>query len=549
MKKSLLICSLFCAIFSFGQSDLQQNYLATYGKVWGFLKYFHPTPSTQDWDKQLLSDFDSVLTCKNNSDFNFIIQGLIEPCSSFEKEHRETPDSLKQKECIDWMNSRFLSDRNKEYLIELYQFKPKFDNKYIQTTTIGNPKISNELLYDSFQNDKSIHYLALTRYWNVINYFFPYRHITPTDWNTVYKKHIYSFLNIRNNDDYYLCIRKLAAEIKDGHGFLDASRFPKKEVRYLPFFCESVQEGVFVSLILKDSLNSLDLKFMDEIISIDGRTIDQQWESFSKVNSESNDYGLSKATDLLRITNKDSIFMTIKRNGQLISQTIYSLDEKKLIDHNKTEINNYLNPDNDIKPYEFLIDSISGKEYCYINMGKLTVSDVDFKFRRKLYKNDHLIIDLRYYPNETLGELGYTLIKEKQLIAKFTDPDFDYPGNFNWTESAYTGNGPKEFKGQIYILVDYNTVSQSEFTVMGLQLHPRTTVIGGQTAGADGNHSNVPLPFGINAYFSGIGVYYPDGTPTQQVGIKRDYKIVQDKNYVEIGKDKILEKALELIRE
>lgn len=92
-------------------------------------------------------------------------------------------------------------------------------------------------------------------------------------------------------------------------------------------------------------------------------------------------------------------------------------------------------------------------------------------------------------------------------------------------------------------------MSQAEYTVMALQQHPNTIVIGGQTAGADGNISEIPLPFGIKSVFSGLSVFYPNRTPTQQVGVQRDYQIVQNISYIEEHRDLILEKALELIRQ
>jgi C-terminal processing protease CtpA/Prc len=48
------------------------------------------------------------------------------------------------------------------------------------------------------------------------------------------------------------------------------------------------------------------------------------------------------------------------------------------------------------------------------------------------------------------------------------------------------------------------------------------TVIGSQTAGADGNVTTVVLPGGYMASFSGLGILYPDGTQTQRTGIKID---------------------------
>ena len=44
------------------QSEMQVNDLAEFCKVWGFLKYYHPYPSSKDvdWDKVLIYHYDKV---------------------------------------------------------------------------------------------------------------------------------------------------------------------------------------------------------------------------------------------------------------------------------------------------------------------------------------------------------------------------------------------------------------------------------------------------------------------------------------------------------
>jgi carboxyl-terminal processing protease len=114
---------------------------------------------------------------------------------------------------------------------------------------------------------------------------------------------------------------------------------------------------------------------------------------------------------------------------------------------------------------------------------------------------DYLIIDSRNYPNWTLIKLSKLLINGRTKFAKFINMDLDYPGSFKWTESQTIGNKMKGYEGNIFVLVDYNTMSQSEYTVMAFQQHQNTVVLGGQTAGADGNISETPLPFGIKSFF------------------------------------------------
>ena len=46
---------------------------------------------------------------------------------------------------------------------------------------------------------------------------------------------------------------------------------------------------------------------------------------------------------------------------------------------------------------------------------------------------------------------------------------------------------------------------------------------------------------------SGIGVYYPDGTNTQRIGIVPDIWVEPTINGIKQGKDEVLKKAIEII--
>jgi len=72
-------------------------------------------------------------------------------------------------------------------------------------------------------------------------------------------------------------------------------------------------------------------------------------------------------------------------------------------------------------------------------------------------------------------------------------------------------------------------------------------VVGSTTAGADGNMSWFTLPGNINTGISGIGVYYPDGTETQRVGIVPDLLVTPTIEGVKQDRDMVLEKAIEII--
>lgn len=104
------------------------------------------------------------------------------------------------------------------------------------------------------------------------------------------------------------------------------------------------------------------------------------------------------------------------------------------------------------------------------------------------------------------------------------------------------------YPGKVIVLVNSNTQSQGEYTAMALQSSKMVQVIGSTTAGADGNVSSISLPGGVKTRISGIGVFYPDRTPTQRIGVKIDVKVYPTLKGIIEGRDELLEKAVELLQ-
>ena len=162
-----------------------------------------------------------------------------------------------------------------------------------------------------------------------------------------------------------------------------------------------------------------------------------------------------------------------------------------------------------------------------------------------------LIIDIRNYPTDfPIYELSSYLMPKAIPFVNFTTGSMERPGLFTYTKSLHVGPYNEKngfYKGKIVILVNERSQSSAEFHAMAYRVHPNATVLGSTTAGADGNISPFSLPGGISTMISGIGVYYPDRTETQRVGIVPDLELKPTIRGIREGRDELLEKALELI--
>jgi hypothetical protein len=165
-------------------------------------------------------------------------------------------------------------------------------------------------------------------------------------------------------------------------------------------------------------------------------------------------------------------------------------------------------------------------------------------------KTKGIVIDLRCYPSDFIVfTLGRYLMPRPIEFVKYSEFDINNPGLFRWVaQPTKVGQINKDYyKGKIIILVNEYTMSSAEYTVMAFRVAPKAVVIGGTTAGADGNFSSINLPGGIVTGISGIGVYYPDGRETQRVGIIPDIEVKPTIKGIKEGRDEELEKAIKII--
>jgi C-terminal processing protease CtpA/Prc len=143
--------------------------------------------------------------------------------------------------------------------------------------------------------------------------------------------------------------------------------------------------------------------------------------------------------------------------------------------------------------------------------------------------------------------LGSHLVDKETEFVRFTEGDLANPGAFHGTKPLSLSPEKPLYPGKIVILVDECSMSQAEYTAMAFRSARSAIVIGSTTSGADGNVSPLLLPADLHTMISGIGVFYPDKTPTQRIGIKPNIDVTPTIAGIRAGRDEALEEALRQI--
>ncbi|MGY5267199.1 S41 family peptidase [Paraclostridium bifermentans] len=141
------------------------------------------------------------------------------------------------------------------------------------------------------------------------------------------------------------------------------------------------------------------------------------------------------------------------------------------------------------------------------------------------------------------------MFQNQQLFQKYLYLINQYPGEFTFAkDQVINPDDKKHYKGKLMILMNERSQSQSEFTVMELRKGTNAKVIGSNSIGTDGDATEVYLPGGVTTIITGLGVYNPDGSQTQRIGLKPDIYIKPTIDGIKEGRDELSEKAIEVIK-
>lgn len=527
----------------------QVTSLAVLAKTWGFLKYYHPkvAKGQYNWDSVLIAKTPVFLSAKNPKELNTCILNWLNELGQVDK--CDTCDNTLTGRLSYNFDTAWISNSgfNPEVISKL-QFilanRNQGNNHYVTYGASHQVKIINEATYSGaeFQfPSPEYRLLTLFRYWNIVNYFSPYKYITSRQWNNVLNELIPVFYNAKDTTQYHLSILKLIGALEDGHnGFTWSPPLLNYFGQYLrmPFVCSIVENKAVVTLIINDSLcKSQGIALNDVIIAVDGETIEERLHRFLPYvwNASNSEYAMQSFC---------STFLFAGKTG--------TCEITRLRPEGKTEkvtINRYNSsiPDHDEeKPVscKMLPGNIG-----YINMKYLLMKEAG-AVMDSFSNTKGIIIDLRNYPNNRVWTaIAARLCTGKFLPVRMIYPDLSYPGLYKYYFDRLEGKENQQpYKGKVTILVNAFSKSHAEFSAMGLQAATKTITIGSTTAGADGDViEHFPLPGRIYTWFSGLGVYYPDGTVAQKKGVKIDIICKPTIKGIQQGKDELLEKAISVI--
>ena len=532
---------------------LQKESLYKLAKVWGYVKYRHPSiiAGQINWDAELFRVMPQVLQAADEKAVNTV---LLDWLNRFPFEQATAEAAQSELEMLagapgtrndsSWISDRaFLGEGLCAYL-ETLSHTHAGDWTYAYTAREdGRVDFSNEDPWPDFDGtDDGLRLLGAFRFWNAFTYFSPNVDITRIDWDQALRNAIDDMLAARDRTGYERALGRLTAQTGDGHVMLETPDL--SFVRFygnhcLPCTFLSIDGEVVVKAVPADCKT---LQPGDVLLAVDGMTMADRIAELSEYFPlpEPDKFANVLFYPLMSVAGETSQ-VTLRRNGEEL--TVEVANRKGY----------YGGP----APAEsgLMEDGRIG----YIAPGTLQEGELE-ELMTTFADTDGLVVDLRQYPSVIITYLlAEYLNPTPTTFAIMEFPSLADPGRF-FQMSYSSGAGAMAqqglsdgtepvplYTGKVVLLMDETSQSRAEFAIMSLRQAPGAVVVGSPSVGADGDALYISLPGGCRTRFTTLGVLTPEGEETQRVGLQPDVVCTPTVEGIAAGRDELLEKAVELI--
>lgn len=573
-------------------AEKELNILISFSKVYGYIKYFHPSDEAHDvdWDKMAILGVEKVRNAKSNEELRIILEDLflaVAPTVTFtetkplqnlfhtqySKQINADKPKLKtvawQYEGIDLTqniqvkntrssNRTNRKDNGNNSSKILFQSYPTVGETAIhqigdslwcqiplalygnETNTLPQAshshiaRLKKQLesinLSKVSSSDENIRLANIIIAWNELQHFYPYFDEIDTNWESQLRHAIKKALDDRTEKDFFDTLSRMLASTFDGHIQLNHPSISKEAS--LPFLIDFIEDEIVVTHSLHKEIKPGDI-----IISLNGELATEIVQNRRKYISGSPQLTLFRSL-------RD--FGTDKHNTEAILQ----------IEANE-EVKSYTVPRSSVRPINRLekkhlpISGLIEEGIYYVDLDRAPMDRINEEMNQ-IASSPAVIFDLRGYPNRNHQVIQHLLTSPDTSDQWMKIPNIIYPDqqnkvgyqNFGWqlepAEPHITGN--------VVFITDARAISLAESFMSFIEHYELAEIVGQPTAGTNGNVNSMVLPGGYRFAWTGMKVTKHDGSQHHLIGIQPTIPVDKTINGVREGRDEFLEKAIQVVQ-
>ncbi len=571
--------------FSFSQDMKKIEYLKAFSKVYGYVKYFHPSDEAfeLDWNTFAIYGASEVEKCNTKQEFIETLNKLFNPIApsvNFSKAKKIMkynyktirPKDLKDYHLTYWhhrgvsFGMKPFDDTYKSIRVNrsdssdsdrIFNYQPNFgtlitreidDGIYCQVPIVlfcnensTYPKADAFLLSNLKEQLEKCQIKAenltfrlgnIINVYNVFQHFYPYFDVVRIDWDNEFEKALLRCYSDKTGNDHQITLQKFTAPLKDGH-----IRILKLfgNANYAPQISWEWIENQLVITTVYDS--TINVKVGDIITNINGQRSDEYFkEIYSRISAGTDGWLNFRAKTLSLIGDQDS-------------KLIVSIDNKSIeLIRNKLLKSDIEDPNNK-EDYKKLDDST-----YYINLNMIMMDTIT-KLIPQLEKSKAIICDLRAYPNKNDEFIRHLLKSDDTTKAWMQVPLIIFPDHlntigfekYNWIDRMKPQK-PHLGDKKIVFIISGRTISWGESIMGYIDGYKLGVIIGQPSAGTNGNINRFALAGGYTIFFTGMKVVKHNGSQHHGIGIIPDVYVEKTIKGIIEGRDEFLEKAIEIAK-
>lgn len=366
--------------------------------------------------------------------------------------------------------------------------------------------------------------------WNIYRHFYPYWDVVGVDWDARLSPLLQASYAARTRDDHRRGLLRLVEEARDGHGNVSDTTVPPMRGA-LPIELRLVEGRIVVTATSVPN----DVPVGAVIVALAGRDTTERLITEMQLISGTNQWKRWRATQEMGTCTPNvttAVSLTLPDGASREVSLACAAQPPR---------------ERRPEPIAELADGIR-----YVDLSRAQAADLRPALPA-LASAAGVVFDLRGYPTDLGSPLLQFLLAESERdrwmhIAQITGPFGQISG---WQSSGWNLNPatPRVTDRRVF-LTDGRAISYAESVLGYVKAHKLATIVGGATAGANGNVVSATVPGGFAFTFTGMRVTGHDGSAQQHlIGILPDVALEPTIAGIRSGRDELLDRAVSLIRE
>jgi hypothetical protein len=379
------------------------------------------------------------------------------------------------------------------------------------------------------RSDRDVRLADVVVAWNILRHFYPYWEEAGVDWDDHLAPHLSHAVGASTRDEHHDALRMLVADIRDGHGTVnDAASGVRRGV--LPIQLTSVDGQIAIS-----GTNAPDRAPIGAVVTtIDGRPSGELLERGMRLASGTPQWRQAR---------------TLRELAGCVHETTVSV-RLQLADGQTTDVAlPCAGQQLPIGPRPEPIAELASGTW-YVDLTRATMAQVQAALP-SLASATGLVFDVRGYPTDAGAFILRHLVDAPEsarwmhvpnMVAPFGQAD-------SWLSVGWNVQPATPHLGARRVfLTDGRAISYAESVMGYVGALKLGTIIGGATAGANGNVASAVLPGGFSMIFTGMRVTRHDGrAPFHLIGVLPDIALQPTLAGLRAGRDEVLERALQVL--